>query len=127
MTSHQLFWLLLACWPLAAVAAVIKWALDALAADARNAKLPAGSLLSAVRTFIYCGAMFTHGVVFLAIAKTIDDIWDVNLKPFSFGLTGHNGSPKEAVISVGVCICLAMIHRLVERLLDKLLPIQPRR
>jgi hypothetical protein len=105
--------------------AVIKLSLDALAADARNAKLPAGWLLSAVRTFVRCSFFFTSLLVFAAIAKTIDETWDLSLKPFSYDLTAYSGSVKEAVLSVGVFICLAMINRLLDGFLDKLLPNSP--
>ena len=125
MTSQSLVWLLLGCWALAAVAAVFKLALDALAADARNAKLPAGWRLSAVRTFIRCGVFFTSLVVFAAIAKTIDETWRLSLKLFSYDLTAYGGSVKQAVLCLGVFICLAMINRLLDRLLDKLLPNGP--
>jgi hypothetical protein len=122
MTSQSLFWLLLGSWALAVVVTVFKLAFDVLAADARGAKLPAGSLRSAVRTCVRCGVMFTSLVVFAAIAKTIDEIWDLSLKPFSYDLTAYSGSVKQAVLSVGVFICLMMVNWLLDRFLDKLLP-----
>jgi hypothetical protein len=64
-------------------------------------------------------------VVFAAIAQTIEEIWDLSLKLFSYDLTAYSGSVKQAVLSVGVFICLAMINRLLDRLLDKLLPNGP--
>jgi hypothetical protein len=69
--------------------------------------------------------MFTSLVVFAAIARTIDEIWDLRLEPFSYDLTAYSGSVKQAVLSVGVFICLAMINRLLVRQLDKLLPNGP--
>jgi hypothetical protein len=122
MTSQLLFWLLAGCWALAVVVTVFKLAFDVLAADSRGARLPAGWLLSAVRTFVRCGVFFTSLVVFAAIANTIDEIWDLSLKPFSYDLTEYSGSVKRALLSVGVFICLKMINRLLDRLLDKLLP-----
>jgi hypothetical protein len=125
MTSQSLFWLLLGCWALAVVVTVFKLAFDVLAADARGARLPARWLASAGRTFVRCGVMFTSLVVFAAIAKTIDENWDLSLKPFSYDLTAYSGSVKQAVLSVGVFICLMMINRFLDRLLDKVLPNGP--
>jgi hypothetical protein len=60
-------------------------------------------------------------MVFGAIAKAIDEIWDLSLEPFSYDLTAYSGSVKRAVLSAGVFVCLVMINRL----LDKLLPDGP--
>jgi hypothetical protein len=122
MTSQSLFWLLLGCWALAVVVTVFKLAFDVLAADAHGARLSAGWLASAGRTFVRCGVMFTSLVVFAAIAKTIDETWDLSLRPFSYDLTAYSASVKQAVLSVGVFICLMMINRLLDRFWDKLLP-----
>jgi hypothetical protein len=125
MTSQVLLRLLLGCWALAVVAALIKLAFDVLAADARGAKLPARWPLSVVRNCVHCGVVFMSIVVFAAIFKTIDEIWDLSLRPFSYDLTAYNESVKQAVLSIGCFICLMAVNRQIERLLDRLLPNGP--
>jgi hypothetical protein len=106
MTSQLLFWSLLGCWALAVVAA----AFDVLVADARGARLSAQSLLSAVRICVRYGVVLTSGVIFGTMFETINKIWDLSFKPFSYG--------------VGL-ICFIMVISLVGRLLDRLLPNDP--
>jgi len=125
MTLQVLPWLLLGAWALAVVVAVIKLAFDVLAADARGARLPPGSLLSAVRTCVRCGVIFTSVVVFATIFETINRIWDLSLKPFSHDLTAYSGVVKKAILGIGCWICIVMVVRLLDRLLDKLLPNGP--
>jgi len=125
MTLQVLPWLLLGAWALAVVVAVIKLAFDVLAADARGARLPPGSLLSAVRTCVRCGVIFTSVVVFATIFETINKIWDLSFKPFSYDLTAYSGFVKKAVLTAVLWIFFIMVVRLLDRLLDKLLPNGP--
>jgi hypothetical protein len=125
MTSPSHVWLFPSCWALAVVVAAFKLLFDVLAADARNAKLPAGSLLATVRTFVHCGVMATSTLVVGAIAKAIDEIWDLSLEPLSYDLAADGESVKRVVLGAGVFICLAMMNKRVERLLDRLLPNAP--
>ena len=125
MTSQLLFWLLLGCWALAAAVALIKLIFDVLAADARGATLPARSLLSAVRTCVSAGFVFTNVMVLAVIFKIIDETWDFSFKPFSYDLTAYSGSVKQVVLSAGLFICFVIINRLLDRLLEKLFPDVP--
>ncbi len=125
MPSQVVFWLLLGCWALALVVAGFKLAFDVLAADARGARLPARSLLSAVRTGLECGAVFTSVVVSSAIFEAINELWDLRLKLSSYDLSEFSGSAKRVVLVAGVWISCMMVFRVVERLLDKYLPKDP--
>jgi hypothetical protein len=69
--------------------------------------------------------MFTSLAVVAAIANSIEATWDLSLKHFSYDLTAYSRSVKLAVLGIAVFICLAMINRLLSRLLDKLLPKGP--
>jgi hypothetical protein len=64
-------------------------------------------------------------MVFSAIAKAIDEIWDLSLEPFSYDLTAYSGSVKRAVLSAGVFVGLVMINRLLDTLLNRPLPNVP--
>jgi hypothetical protein len=123
MTSHLLFWFLLA-WAVAVVVALAELALDVLAADARGAKLPARSLRSAVRTCVRCGVAFSMPVVVFPIFGTIEN-WDISFKLFSYDLTAYSGPVERVVLVAGFGICFVMVIGHVDRLLDKLLPIGP--
>jgi len=125
MTSQVLFWLLLGCWALAVFVAVARLAFDVLAADSHGARLPAGSLPSAVRSCLRCGVVFSIVVVLSTIFKIIDDSWDFSFEPFSYDLTAYSGSVKRAVIGAGFFICFLVVNSLVNRLLDKFLPNDP--
>ena len=125
MTSQPLLWLLPGCWALAVVLALVKLTFDVLAADARGAGLSVQLLRSAVRTCVSCGAVFSCVAVFSAIFKTIDETWDLSLTPFSCDLTAYGGFVKRAVLGAGFFICLTIAHRLLDRLLDRLLPNGP--
>jgi hypothetical protein len=125
MTSQLLFWLLLGCWALAVFVAVARLAFDVLVADSHGAKLPAGSLSSAVRSGLRCGVVFSIVVVLSTIFKTIDDIWDFSFEPFSYDLTAYSGSVKQAVIGAGFLICFLVVNSLVNRLVDKFLSNDP--
>jgi hypothetical protein len=125
MTSQSLFWLLgllLAPWALAVVVTLVKWSFDALAADARNAKLPPGTLRSAGRDCIHYGIIFTSFAVSTMIFKTIDGMWHFTLKPFSSDLTAYSELVKKVVLGVGCSMCFVLIVALLSGLLDRLLP-----
>jgi hypothetical protein len=125
MTSQSFFWLLLGGWAVALIVALIKLAFDALAADARGARLPARSLLSAVRTFVKCGAVVTGVVAFSMIIETINETWELSFKLFSYDLTAYSGSVKRVVLIAGVWIGSTIVVQLADRLFDKLLPDGP--
>jgi len=125
MTLQVVFWLLLGGWVFAAVLGLIQLAFAVLAADARGVRLPARSTLPALRTCLRFGAMVTSVVVFSAIFQTINETWDLSLKPFSYDLTAYSGSVKQVVLVAGVWICSTIAFTFVERRLDKLLPNGP--
>jgi len=125
MIWQAFHWLLLGAWALAAVVTAIQFAFDALAADARGARLPARSLLSAVRLFIRCGVIFSTVVVFAAIFDTVDRIWDFSFKPLSYDLTAYSGFVKKALLGAVLWIGFIMVVRLLDRLLDRFLPNGP--
>jgi len=125
MTSQPLFWLLLGCWALAVFVAIAGLAFDVLAAESHGARLPAGSIPSAVRSCLRCGVVFSIIVVLSTVFKTIDDIWDFSFEPFSYDLTAYSGSVKQVVIGAGFFICFLVTYSLVNRLLHKFLPDDP--
>jgi hypothetical protein len=122
MTSLLLFRLLLA-WAVAGVLALTKLAFDALAADARGARLPTRSLRSAVRRCVRCGVALSMPAVFFPIFGTIN--WAISFKPFSYEITAYSGFAEQVVLGVGFWIYFVMAITLVDRLLDKLLPNGP--
>jgi len=125
MTSLWFFCLLLGPWALAVVVTAIKLAFDALAADARNAKLPPGSLRSAGRDCIHYGVIFTGFAVSTMIFKTIDGMWHFSLKPLSHDLAAYSGFVKKVVLGAGSSMCFVLIVALLTGLLDKLFPNGP--
>lgn len=125
MTLQVLFWLLLGAWALAVAIGLTKLAFDVLAADARGARLAARSVLPAVRTCIQCGVIFSTVVVLAMIFDTIDKIWDLSFKPFSYDLTAYSGLVKRVVLGVVCWICFVMVVKLLDRLLDWLFPNGP--
>jgi hypothetical protein len=116
------FWLILGGWAAAAVLGLLQLAFAALAADARGARLPARSMLPALRNPVRFGVIATSVVVFYAIFQAINATWDLNFKLFSRDLAAYSGSIKEAVLVAGVWICSAIAFSFVDRLLDRLLP-----
>jgi hypothetical protein len=128
MTLQSLFWLLgllLAPWALAVVVTVVKWSFDALAADARNARLAPGSLRSAGRDCIHYGVIFTSFAVSTMIFMTIDGMWHFSLKPFSHDLAAYSGLVKKVILGTGSSMCFVLIVALLSGLLDRLLPDAP--
>ena len=125
MPLQVIFWLVLGGWAIAAVLGLMKLAFAALAADARGAKLPARSLLPALRNPILFGVMATSVVVFSAMFHAINKTWHLSFTLFSYDLTAYNGSVKQAVLVAGVWICSAIVFTLVDTLLDKFLPTEP--
>ena len=125
MTPQSFFWLLPFCWALAVVVTAFKFACDVLAADARGAGLPPGSLLSAARNGIRCGAIFTIILGWAVIFDTIDKTWALSLRPFSYDLTAYSGLVKKTVITVGCWMGFIMAIRLLDGLLERLLPDGP--
>jgi hypothetical protein len=125
MTVQVVFWLILGGWAVAAVWGLLQLAFDALKADARGARLPARSLLSALRNPARLGVMLTCVAVFSAIFQAINETWDLSFELFSYDLATYNQSVKRAVVVAGVWICSMIVFKLVDRVLDKLLPNEP--
>ena len=125
MTLQVVSFLILGGWAVAAVLAVIQLAFDALAADARGARLPARSLLPVLRNPARFGFMFTSVVVSSAIFQAINETWDLSFTLFSYDLAPYSGSVKRAVLVGGVWICSMIAFKLVDRLLDKIWPNEP--
>ncbi len=125
MPSRVVFWLILGAWAPAAVVGLIQLAFAALAADARGARLPARSLLPALRNPIRFGVICTSVVVFSAIFQAINEAWDLGFTPLSYDVRAYSGTVKTVVLVAGVWICSAIVFKLVDRRLDKLLPNEP--
>lgn len=116
MILQVLFWRIVGCWIVAAVAA----ALDVWRAKARGAgAVP--SFASGLRIWIRYGVVLTIGMVFVAAFDSVDRAWDFHLKLFSHDLTAYSGYVSQAVL-VGFVICFMMVASLVVRLLDKVVP-----
>jgi hypothetical protein len=122
MTLQVVFWLILGAWAVAAALGLIQSAFATLAADARGARLPARSLLAALRDPIRFGVIATSVVVFYAIFQAINETWDLSFRPFSYDLTAYSGKVKEGVVVAGVWICSTIVFTFVDRILNRLLP-----
>jgi hypothetical protein len=122
MTLQVVFWLVLGGWAVAAVLVLIQLAYDALAADARDARPAARSLLAGLRNPVRFGVIATSVVVFSAIFRAINETWNLSFRLFSYDLTAYSGSVKEVALIAGVWICSAIVFTFVDRLLDRLLP-----
>jgi hypothetical protein len=120
MTLQVAFFLILGGWAVAAVLGLIQLAFDALAADARGARLPARSLLQSLRNPIRLGVLCTSVVVFALIFETINETWHLSFKLFF-----HSGSVKRFVFVAGVWIGSMIVMSYFDRLLDRLLPHDP--
>ncbi len=125
MPLRVVFWLILGSWAAAAVVGLIQLAFAALAADARGARLPARSLLPALRNPIRFGVICTSVVAFSAIFQAINVTWDLGFKPLSYDLSAYGGTFKTVVLVAGVWVCSTIVFKFVDRLLDKLLPNGP--
>jgi hypothetical protein len=125
MPLRVVFWLILGGWATAAVLGLIQLAFAALAADARGARLPARSVLPALRNPIRFGVICTSVIVFSATFQAINEAWDLGFKPLSYDLSAYSGTVKTVVLVAGVWACSAIVFKLVDRLLHQLLPDDP--